>query len=858
MSVIVKCSCDKKVLIPDEYLGKRVKCPRCKEILKVSPEAETVAEAPRSHTPAPAGMVRFVCACGKEMQTRAEYAGQETQCPACSAVVLIPGSDEEGNGGARIQRDRPKSRRGFDDRKDLEEGTGKKRTGVKKKSALVPVLVSVVVLLVLIGGGIGAYFFLFRGPDKDLALIPGDAKGFVTLRLADLSNPDAAPKMEDLKKQNPDLADLPGLVKEGLGLDPADIERLSLVGVDFDKEDLWLIVSTLKPYDRDKLLSRLQGAQELTHEKKNYHLGTLKSGEKAALHFVNDRVLVVAPEQGMKSCLGHAAGKRRKGPLDEAIKRAGGKNPVEGANIPLVALPALLTAAQATALELIPGDAQGFVTVRVAELWKADAVQKALAALRKQNPQMPDLLGMMEKEIGLKPADVERFSAAILDFEGELGWGITSTVQPYDRKRILAQLKDVRALRHANKPYHLGTPKSGGDKLALHFVNDRMLVIAPEKGMKAFLSYAAGKKRAGPLDDVTKRAGGRNHLVAAVNLAGLPLKVRLMLLAATRQVPGARSLGDVRSVTVVLNVRNSLKLDLKARMPSDAKAVEVKRIVDASLAAVKLNWPAIKMNMGRQPGVNPAVVGEVEQLLESISVDASGVEVSIKMTSSASLPATLIASMDRRLPVGGPGVGPAVPTQTETNLKRLALAMHAYAAAHKGSLPPATISSADGRPLYSWRVELLPYLGPAEKALYNEFKKDEPWDSPHNKPLLARMPRVFALPGMPPGRTPYQVFTGANTPFASRVAPRFPADFKDGTSNTILIAEGNRLVNWTQPDDIRVIGLLSPRISLRNNAGKFHVVLADGSFRALKATISDKTLRNAINPRDGQPLGPDW
>ena len=46
-----------------------------------------------------------------------------------------------------------------------------------------------------------------------------------------------------------------------------------------------------------------------------------------------------------------------------------------------------------------------------------------------------------------------------------------------------------------------------------------------------------------------------------------------------------------------------------------------------------------------------------------------------------------------------------------------------------------------GKPLLSWRVHLLPLLG--EKKLYKEFHLDEPWDSDHNKKLIAQMPEVF-------------------------------------------------------------------------------------------------------------------
>jgi hypothetical protein len=54
--------------------------------------------------------------------------------------------------------------------------------------------------------------------------------------------------------------------------------------------------------------------------------------------------------------------------------------------------------------------------------------------------------------------------------------------------------------------------------------------------------------------------------------------------------------------------------------------------------------------------------------------------------------------------------------QSQSNLMQLGLAFHAYADA-KGRLPLAYTSNAADKPLLSWRVHLLPYLG--EDALCN-------------------------------------------------------------------------------------------------------------------------------------------
>src|SRR4051794_8582362 len=78
--------------------------------------------------------------------------------------------------------------------------------------------------------------------------------------------------------------------------------------------------------------------------------------------------------------------------------------------------------------------------------------------------------------------------------------------------------------------------------------------------------------------------------------------------------------------------------------------------------------------------------------------------------------------------------------RSQVSLKRIGLALHSYHDVN-GRLPPAVVYGKDGRPLYSWRVLLLPYL--EEELLYRQFKQDEPWDSKHNQALVKETPRCY-------------------------------------------------------------------------------------------------------------------
>jgi hypothetical protein len=196
--------------------------------------------------------------------------------------------------------------------------------------------------------------------------------------------------------------------------------------------------------------------------------------------------------------------------------------------------------------------------------------------------------------------------------------------------------------------------------------------------------------------------------------------------------------------------------------------------------------------------------------------------------------------------------------QSSNNLKQIALAMQNYSDTYQ-TMPTAAIYSPNGQPLLSWRVAILPFI--EQQALYNQFKLDEPWDGPNNSRLLALMPRVYKFPkeiGLPPDHTIYRVFEGPMAAFEGRKKLRFPFDFPDGTSNTILVVEADQGVPWTKPDELP-FNPNQPVTPIQGHwASTFQAALADGSVRMIDRKLSAQTLRSAITRNGGEILGPDW
>lgn len=184
--------------------------------------------------------------------------------------------------------------------------------------------------------------------------------------------------------------------------------------------------------------------------------------------------------------------------------------------------------------------------------------------------------------------------------------------------------------------------------------------------------------------------------------------------------------------------------------------------------------------------------------------------------------------------------------------------MHTYQDVH-GRFPPAVVYGEDGRPLYSWRVLLLPYL--EQEALYSEFKLDQPWDSEHNRLLLARMPSVYAAPGskarrIPPDHTFCHVFVGKGAAFEGTRGMRLADDFPDGTSNTFLIVEAGEPVPWTKPEELLYAAEQPlPRLEGPFKDG-FRAAFADGHVRFIERQTSEALIRGLITRNGGENLLP--
>jgi hypothetical protein len=196
----------------------------------------------------------------------------------------------------------------------------------------------------------------------------------------------------------------------------------------------------------------------------------------------------------------------------------------------------------------------------------------------------------------------------------------------------------------------------------------------------------------------------------------------------------------------------------------------------------------------------------------------------------------------------------AYQTQSKNNLKLIGMGMLQHVDA-MGKYPSAFSTDADGKPLLSWRVHILPFI--EQNTLYKQFHLDEPWDSEHNKALLSQMPEIYRFPSDEQPSDDYTtryvalvhpdgVFTGDDTKIGV-------SDLLDGTVSTVLVVEGNPevAVPWTKPEDID----FDPQTPLAGLGGAwpngFNALFAAGRVTTLRTDIPPETMKALVTRKRG-------
>jgi hypothetical protein len=501
-------------------------------------------------------------------------------------------------------------------------------------------------------------------------------------------------------------------------------------------------------------------------------------------------------------------------------------------------------------LKLVPPDTSAFVTMRVADLMKSEVVKKHLFGERKE-PRVN--LAAMEKAIGMPAADIDRLT--VLDPLGRRERAvIVRTSRDYDPQRVLGPKVKQRVV--GNHTVY-DRPGTGG---TVYLAGRRVLVVGSPQRVSEVLNARA--KKTNPLKEALKRAEGKHHYVVGVQPYLIPQVMRINpwepAFLPYMPLMEARTLVAMIDATTEVDLKVELSYDDEETALDSVTAARTALYVARHLLARLPDEFRLTPEAAKSLG---ELVKRTEQTLKTARIERekTTVRASLRLKAGYDLLGAMVNILQQH----------AAQQQVIANLHNLSLAAQNFANNYKDRMlfGPA-IYSKDGKPLLSWRVILLPYI--EQQELYDQFKFDEPWDSPHNKKLLEKMPAVYApLSGKSskPYTTYLRVFTGPQTPFDPQKAKRglpglggasIPDSFPNDPSNTILIVEAAEAVPWTKPDEL----VYDPKKPLPKLGGQFPghiaVITASGRVRLIRNMVSEKTLRTVINPADENPLGPDW
>ncbi len=405
---------------------------------------------------------------------------------------------------------------------------------------------------------------------------------------------------------------------------------------------------------------------------------------------------------------------------------------------------------------------------------------------------------------------------------------------------------------------------------SLYFPTDTTILATSEDVLQKFLTGGITPYENNINAKLASAAG--DDLYVAVDVAPLRPMINMGLMQA--EIP--MELGYlyeapnlIKSVEFRINVSNAgtSELVVDANNAADAEKLEqilvktgdlIKTQANAEIARLKADADPVQQALGRYQermlsstydAVMPKREGE-KFVIFRVAGEGSDATALTTVAISGILVALLLPAVQAAREA-------ARRNSSMNNVKQIMLAMLNHESATKSF--PAHANYKDGKPLLSWRVHILPYL--EQQALYNQFHLDEPWDSEHNKTLIAKMPEVYidSSSGKNPteGLSHYLGVKGAGNLFNGTEKGTSMKQITDGTSNTIAVVQvsDDRATTWTKPDDWEV----DPENPLNGLTGSMHpgtfvVGFCDGSVRMIAENIDKDVFKKLLTISGGETV----
>jgi len=467
-----------------------------------------------------------------------------------------------------------------------------------------------------------------------------------------------------------------------------------------------------------------------------------------------------------------------------------------------------------------------------------------------------------KQHLGFDPAEVEQVVlvalAPVLGMPPQAGVAIRFA-NPVRQDGVLPMLAEVTVPADLDgKPYRRGT----NPMVPSIFQPDgRTLLVAHDELLRKMLANHA-KPAPGPVSRLLGKMEGPPDVAAVLYFD----PIRDLVSMAVRQAPlppplaGVEKIPElVSSVEAQATFLGASAMSLTVRARDEAAAKELEATIDRLMAEARR---AIDAEMAKEAARTDDPIQRAasqyskrltDRMLASVRPQRTGDSLTLAARGQGQSQVAVIGVLAALLlPAVQAAREAARRSQSANNLKQLGLGLLNYESARR-TFPARASFDKEGHPLLSWRVHVLPYI--EELALYKEFHLDEPWDSSHNRQLIAKMPAIYRNPSSPakPGTTDYLGVSGEGLFFDGSKGRRM-ADLSRGAANTILVLEvdPDRAVVWTKPHDWQ----FDPKRPLsglgKAHPGAFSALFADGSVRIISATMDPKMFRDLLTIAGGR------
>ncbi len=343
-------------------------------------------------------------------------------------------------------------------------------------------------------------------------------------------------------------------------------------------------------------------------------------------------------------------------------------------------------------LALVPHEALGLVSIRVADLWKDQGIKDLHAQILKDAPAQAQAIA---KEITDWLPQIDRLTFVLLPVPGRERTprmaAIVLTTEPYDQKKILAYRPGAKEEKSNGKTYF-----ADAGVVAFYPVDKNTFVVGEPDGVVAVMAQE-GKEDHGPLAPALAEAATKHHVVIGLRPAPFFTMADLDL------PPEAKPFTDLIQPEVAViseEFGKEIKYEVRLTYANAQEAEDAATVARAGAVLARRGLPVLRAQLDKANIKEPALTKVLDELgpaLKAAAIKAKGNDVTIALTVKVDMHALGLALAESVVKVREA----ASRLTSSNNLKQMTLATINMADTNGGVMPADAIYSKDGKPLLS-------------------------------------------------------------------------------------------------------------------------------------------------------------